>query len=63
MRSSRPVKPAPGALRQTPIAIVLPLAAGAVVVGWFAPMIGYPLLGFLIVDIAVGLFARRRAAA
>ncbi|MEV6770238.1 PepSY domain-containing protein [Nocardia sp. NPDC051030] len=55
--------PRRGALRQTPIAIVLPLAAGAVVVGWFAPMIGYPLLGFLIADVLVGLYARRRTAA
>ncbi|GAB4588295.1 PepSY-associated TM helix domain-containing protein [Nocardia sp. IFM 10818] len=51
------------ALAQTPLYLIVPLALAAVVVGWFAPMIGIPLSVFLIVDIAVGLAARRRATA
>ncbi|WP_084535167.1 PepSY-associated TM helix domain-containing protein [Nocardia yamanashiensis] len=52
--------PRRGALRQTPWTVLLPFAAVAVVVGWFAPMVGGPLLGFLIVDVLVGLTARLR---
>ncbi len=55
--------PRRGALRQTPLTVLLPFAVAAVVVGWFAPMIGYPLLAFLIADVLVGLAARRRATA
>ncbi|MCP9623483.1 PepSY domain-containing protein [Nocardia otitidiscaviarum] len=55
--------PRRGVLRQTPLWLLLPFAAAAVVVGWFAPLIGLSVLGFLVVDVVVGLIARRRASA
>ncbi|MGW4118152.1 PepSY-associated TM helix domain-containing protein [Nocardia sp. NPDC004711] len=51
------------ALAQTPLIVLAPLAAAAAVVGWFAPMIGIPLLGFLVIDVLVGVGARLRATA
>ncbi|WP_338087549.1 PepSY domain-containing protein [Nocardia huaxiensis] len=51
--------PRRGALRQTPIAVLVPFAAAALFVSWYVPMIGIPLLGFLVVDALVGLAARR----
>ncbi|MFE3192436.1 PepSY-associated TM helix domain-containing protein [Nocardia sp. NPDC059240] len=51
------------ALAQTPLTIIVPLAAAALVIGWFAPMIGIPLLGFLVIDVLVGVGARLRARA
>ncbi len=33
----------------------------AVAVGWALPWFGIPLLGFLVADVVVGVFARRRA--
>ncbi|MFI1916031.1 PepSY-associated TM helix domain-containing protein [Nocardia sp. NPDC020380] len=53
--------PRRGALKQTPLIIVAPLAVASVVVGWFAPMLGIPLLAFLIVDVLVGVLSRGRA--
>ncbi|ATL70071.1 PepSY-associated TM helix domain-containing protein [Nocardia terpenica] len=53
--------PRRGVLRRTPVAVLTPLIAVTVVVGWFAPLIGISLVGFLIVDVVVGLFQRRRA--
>ncbi|RDI68933.1 putative iron-regulated membrane protein [Nocardia pseudobrasiliensis] len=55
--------PRRGALRRTPIRILAPLAAGAVLIGWFAPLVGWSLLGFLLVDVIVGSVRRRREAA
>ncbi|WP_330178646.1 PepSY domain-containing protein [Nocardia sp. NBC_01503] len=55
--------PRRGALRQTPLIVLTPFLAAAAVVGWFAPMIGIPLLGFLVLDVLVGLVSRRRATA
>ncbi|WP_405135163.1 PepSY-associated TM helix domain-containing protein [Nocardia sp. NBC_01388] len=55
--------PRRGALRQTPLIVLVPFAVAAATVGWFAPMIGIPLLGFLFVDVLAGLAARRRATA
>ncbi|MFB7722934.1 MULTISPECIES: PepSY-associated TM helix domain-containing protein [unclassified Nocardia] len=55
--------PRRGALRQTPITVLVPFLAVAAVAAWFAPMIGIPLLGFLLVDVLVGLASRRRATA
>jgi uncharacterized iron-regulated membrane protein len=55
--------PRRGALRRTPLYITVPLIALAVVVGWFAPLLGISLLGFLVVDVIVGLLQRNRATA
>ncbi|MCM6776279.1 PepSY domain-containing protein [Nocardia sp. CDC159] len=55
--------PRRGTLRRTPILLALPLVALAALVGWFAPLVGLSLLGFLAVDVVVGLVRRRRAAA
>ncbi|MFD7841468.1 PepSY-associated TM helix domain-containing protein [Nocardia sp. NPDC059764] len=49
------------ALAQAPLVVVLPLAAAAAVIGWFAPMIGLPLLAFLVIDVLVGVGSRMRA--
>ncbi|MFC3436112.1 PepSY-associated TM helix domain-containing protein [Nocardia seriolae] len=51
------------ALAQTPLIVLLPLAAAAAVIGWFAPMIGLPLLAFLVIDVLVGVGARLRRSA
>ncbi|WP_342213737.1 PepSY domain-containing protein [Nocardia wallacei] len=55
--------PRRGTLRRTPLYVTVPLVAVAVAVGWFAPLIGISLLGFLAVDIVVGLIQRRRVTA
>ncbi|WP_235948397.1 PepSY-associated TM helix domain-containing protein [Nocardia terrae] len=49
------------ALARTPLIILVPLAAAAVGTGWFAPMIGIPLLAFLVIDVLAGVGARLRA--
>ncbi|MGW2661533.1 PepSY-associated TM helix domain-containing protein [Nocardia tengchongensis] len=49
------------AFAQAPLVVLLPLAAAAALVGWFAPMIGLPLLAFLVIDVLVGVGARMRA--
>lgn len=51
------------ALAQTPLIILAPLAIASAAVGWFAPMIGLPLLAFLIIDVLVGVVSRRHATA
>ncbi|MFE6859703.1 PepSY-associated TM helix domain-containing protein [Nocardia sp. NPDC057668] len=55
--------PRRGAMRQTPLLVLVPFVAVAAVVGWFAPLLGIPLLGFLALDVLVGLAARRAASA
>ncbi|WP_228816253.1 PepSY-associated TM helix domain-containing protein [Nocardia transvalensis] len=55
--------PRRGALRRAPLALTLPLIVIAALVGWFAPLVGITLLGFLIVDVVVGLVQRRRTPA
>ncbi|MFF0493445.1 PepSY-associated TM helix domain-containing protein [Nocardia sp. NPDC004068] len=50
-----------GVLRRTPVVVVLPVAAAAVLVGWFAPLVGVSLVGFLIVDVLVGAIRGRAA--
>lgn len=54
--------PRRGALRRMPWRIAVPLIVVAVLVGWFVPLIGLSLLGFLMVDVVIGLCSRKRAA-
>lgn len=57
-RPGRPV--GPGAWRRVPPTLLLPLAAGTALVGWFLPLLGLSLLTFLAVDGTGSLLARRR---
>ncbi|GGK45138.1 PepSY-associated TM helix domain-containing protein [Nocardia camponoti] len=50
--------PRRGALRKTSLVVVIPLVTATLVVGWFAPLIGIPLVAFLLIDTAIGLSAR-----
>ncbi|MER5728641.1 PepSY domain-containing protein [Streptomyces sp. NPDC002138] len=52
-----------GAWRKAPVTVLLPLAAVTAVVGWFVPLLGISLLGFLAVDMVLGALARRKAPA
>ncbi|MGW1777606.1 PepSY-associated TM helix domain-containing protein [Streptomyces sp. NPDC002143] len=49
-----------GAWAQVPPYVLVPLMAGVAVVGYFIPLLGIPLAGFLLVDIALGEIAYRR---
>ncbi|MGW2047382.1 PepSY-associated TM helix domain-containing protein [Streptomyces sp. NPDC001858] len=49
-----------GAWSQVPPYILVPLLAGVAVVGYFIPLLGIPLAGFLLVDIVLGEIAHRR---
>lgn len=51
--------PARGALRGSPPPAVAGLVAAAVAIGWFIPLLGLSLLGFVLVDAAVGIAQRR----
>lgn len=54
--------PARGAWRQLPVpALVLAIAAAAAV-GWAVPLLGWPLLGFLVADAVAGRHRRSRGA-
>ncbi|MGY4102699.1 PepSY-associated TM helix domain-containing protein [Nocardia sp. R16R-3T] len=55
--------PRRGALRRSSPWLAVPIAAAALVVGWFAPLVGLSLLAFLVVDIIVGLVTRKGTAA
>lgn len=55
--------PRRGALRQISPWLAVPVVAAALVVGWFAPLVGLSLLAFLIIDVIVGLVAHKRATA
>ncbi|MBF6355058.1 PepSY domain-containing protein [Nocardia higoensis] len=55
--------PRRGALRGSSLWLVLPLLAATVVVGWFVPLVGLSLLGFLVIDTLIGLRQRFGAAA
>ncbi|WP_149179962.1 PepSY domain-containing protein [Streptomyces sp. TRM49041] len=59
-RPGRPV--APGTWRRVPAPLLLPLAAGTALVGWFVPLLGLSLLAFLAVDVTRSAVSRRRAA-
>ena len=52
--------PARGALRRVPVAGAVAIVVVAAVVGWFVPLLGLSLLGFLVVDAALGIRARRK---
>ncbi|MFC3243889.1 PepSY-associated TM helix domain-containing protein [Gordonia humi] len=52
--------PQPGALRRAPLPLVVAVAAVAVAIGWFAPLFGWPLLAFVIVDVTVSAVRGRR---
>ncbi|POX38042.1 peptidase [Streptomyces sp. Ru73] len=55
-------RPVPrGAWRNVPLRLGLPLAAAVAVLGWFVPLLGIPLVVFLVADIALGAVARRSA--
>ncbi|GAA4752750.1 PepSY-associated TM helix domain-containing protein [Gordonia alkaliphila] len=61
--SARPGRaPSAGALRALPWPAIAAISVVAVAVGWFIPLLGWPLLAFLVVDIAAGLWRRRRRA-
>lgn len=49
-----------GMRRLSPLAIGV-VAVAAVAVGWFLPLLGLSLLGFLVVDVVVGALKRRKA--
>lgn len=53
----------PGGLRRLPWPVAAALFGAAALVGWFVPLFGIPLLGFLVLDVALAARARRRAAA
>ena len=52
--------PSRGAMRRLHPAGIALLAAGTLAVGWFLPLLGIPLAGFLVADIAIGMMRRRR---
>ncbi|WP_342593508.1 hypothetical protein [Streptomyces inhibens] len=52
-----------GAWRQVPLPVLLPLALVVAAVGWAVPLLGVSLVGFLIVDVVLGVLARRRRVA
>ncbi|MGF7124002.1 PepSY-associated TM helix domain-containing protein [Rhodococcus sp. AG1013] len=53
--------PTRGAVRGLHPAAAAALVACTVLVGWFVPLLGLSLIGFVAVDIVVGVFQRRRA--
>lgn len=55
--------PRRGVMRQTPLTVLVPFVAVGAFIAWFIPMIGIPLLGFLVLDVLIGLAARRRVKA
>lgn len=52
--------PSRGALADLPWPAIAAAAVVAVAVGWFVPLLGWPLLAFLAVDVAAGLWQRRQ---
>lgn len=50
----------PGALRSLPWWTVAAAVPAVALVGWFLPLFGIPLLAFLIADVLIGLWRRRR---
>ncbi|MEU8899022.1 PepSY domain-containing protein [Nocardia sp. NPDC048505] len=52
--------PRRGVLRKTSPWLAAPLLLGAIAVGWFAPLLGWSLVAFLVVDVVVGLTRRVR---
>lgn len=57
-RGGLPSTPARGAWRQAPPLQLVVLLAVAIAVGWFIPLLGISLLGFVLVDLAFGRLRR-----
>ncbi|MFF7700868.1 PepSY-associated TM helix domain-containing protein [Streptomyces lydicus] len=56
-------RPVPrGAWRKVPLPVLLPLVCGVAAVGWAVPLLGVSLVGFLLVDVVLGVLAHRRRA-
>ncbi|RVW04640.1 PepSY-associated TM helix domain-containing protein [Rhodococcus spongiicola] len=55
--------PARGALRGLRPVVVVAIVIGSVSVGWFVPLLGLSLLGFVAVDMVLGVWQRRGASA
>ncbi|MFR9751304.1 PepSY-associated TM helix domain-containing protein [Nocardia sp. 004] len=55
--------PRRGAWRKTAPWLLVPLLLAALVIGWFVPLVGVSLLGFLVIDVLIGLVGRARSAA
>ncbi|MFF8970154.1 PepSY-associated TM helix domain-containing protein [Streptomyces sp. NPDC014995] len=54
-------RPVPrGAWAQVPPYVLVPLVAAIAVLGYFVPLLGIPLAGFLVVDVVLGEIAHRR---
>lgn len=53
--------PARGTLRRLHPGGMAAIVTGSVLIGWFVPLLGLTLLGFVVVDMVVGVFQRRRA--
>ena len=53
--------PARGVIRGAPWWGLVLVVAGAVVIGWFLPFVGWTLAGFVVLDTIVGVVRRRRA--
>lgn len=51
-----PTAPRRGALRAIHPAAALAVVIGAVLVGWFVPLLGLSLLAFVVVDVLIGLY-------
>lgn len=51
-----------GAWAQVPPYVLVPLMAAVAVLGYFVPLLGIPLAGFLVVDVILGEIAHRRRA-
>ncbi|MEU8976296.1 PepSY domain-containing protein [Streptomyces monashensis] len=49
-----------GVWRQVPVYLLVPCVAVVAVVGYFVPLLGIPLAGFLAVDVVLGWVTRRR---
>ncbi|WP_340374310.1 PepSY domain-containing protein [Streptomyces sp. SS7] len=49
-----------GAWAQVPPYVLVPLMAAVAVLGYFVPLLGIPLAGFLVVDVILGELAHRR---
>ncbi|GEE01829.1 peptidase [Gordonia spumicola] len=54
--------PAAGGLRAVPWPVSIGLIAVAVTVGWFVPLLGWPLLAFVVLDLMIQRAARAKAA-
>jgi uncharacterized iron-regulated membrane protein len=51
-------RPARGAWRRVPGRVLAPLLVAAAVIGYFLPVLGMSLLGFLVLDVLLGLRKR-----